>query len=231
MGIWNRIFRIGKAETNAALDKIENTTNMVDQGIIELKEKLNKSVEALAQIKALKIQSEREKVTAEGKAKDYQTKAENLAKAIQAGKISEEDGKKAAIDCINSKKIAEADVLRISGDINKHQASVDKMSTSVESLRKSITEWEHEAKTLKARQKVASATADINKQLAGIDANDTLAMMERMKAKVDETEALSESYAEIAGENVSLDKKVDTLLAEANVSGDDDFAALMASVK
>ena len=66
--------------------------------------------------------------------------------------------------------------------------------------------------TLKARAKVASATKNLNKQLANADSDGTIAMLEKMKSKVDEDEALAESYGEIAAVETSVDTEIDNIL-------------------
>ena len=75
MNIFKRLFRIGKAEANSALDKIEDPIKMTEQGIRDMKEDLDKSLEALAQVKAMAIRAKNEKDEHTSKAKDYQNKA------------------------------------------------------------------------------------------------------------------------------------------------------------
>jgi len=73
---------------------------------------------------------------------------------------------------------------------------------------------------------VSDATASVNKQLAGIDSSSTVAMLERMKEKVEQKEALSESYAEIANENISVDEEINNVLESSNANTSDALAAL-----
>ena len=87
-------------------------------------------------------------------------------------------------------------------------------------------------KTLKARAKVSKATKEINKDLAGIDSSSTVEMLERMKVKVAEEEALAESYSEIANESRSLDAEIDDALesTSAELKAKDDLDALKAKM-
>ena len=59
-------------------------------------------------------------------------------------------------------------------------------------MRSQISKYENELKTLKARVKVSSATKNINKQMSQIDSSGTVAMLEKMKEKVSQEEALAE---------------------------------------
>ena len=85
-------------------------------------------------------------------------------------------------------------------------------------------------KTLKARAKVSSATKKLNKQLANIDSSSTIDMLERMKEKVAQEEALAESYGEIANESKSVDEEIDRALEDGGVQASDDLAALKAKM-
>jgi len=57
--------------------------------------------------------------------------------------------------------------------------------------------------------KVADATKSLNKQMAQIDSNGTVALLERMKEKVNQEEALAEAYGEIANASKSIDQEID----------------------
>ena len=61
MNIFKRIFKIGEAQANKAVDNLEDPITMTEQGIRDMKEDLNKSVEAVAQVKALAIRSKNER--------------------------------------------------------------------------------------------------------------------------------------------------------------------------
>jgi len=107
---------------------------------------------------------------------------------------------------------------------------VAKLDHTIDRLRANISKWENEAKTLRARAKVSQATKTVNKQLANIDADGTVAMLERMKDKVEQDEALAESYADIAFENQSIDEEIDSVLEESSGGGSEALAALKAKL-
>ena len=75
MNIIKRLFRIGKAEAHSAIDSLENPIKMTEQGIREMKEQLDQSVHALAQVKALSIRRKNEKEALINQSEDYQNKA------------------------------------------------------------------------------------------------------------------------------------------------------------
>ncbi|MGB0915007.1 MAG: PspA/IM30 family protein, partial [Crocinitomicaceae bacterium] len=78
-----------------------------------------------------------------------------------------------------------------------------------------------------ARVKVASATKNINKQMSNIDSHGTVSMLERMKDKVAEEEALAESYGDIAHESRSLDQEIDEAVGnESKLAANEELAKL-----
>ena len=83
--------------------------------------------------------------------------------------------------------------------------------------------------TLRARAKTAAATKKINKQLAKVESSGTIAMLERMKERVEEDESLAEAYGDLAGQPTSADEEIDKALAGGG-SSDARLAALKAKM-
>ena len=75
MNIFRRLFRIGQAEANSAIDKMEDPIKMTEQGIRDLKEDLDKSIQALAEIKAMAIRANNDVEKYERTAKEYELKS------------------------------------------------------------------------------------------------------------------------------------------------------------
>ena len=65
--------------------------------------------------------------------------------------------------------------------------------------------------------------------MAQIDSSSTVSLLERMKDKVAEEEALAESYGDIANESRSLDEEIDRALEDSG-SASEDLAALKAKM-
>ena len=57
MNLFKRLFRIGSAEANSLVDKLEDPIKMTEQGIRELKTNLGSALQALAEVKALAIRA------------------------------------------------------------------------------------------------------------------------------------------------------------------------------
>jgi phage shock protein A len=99
-----------------------------------------------------------------------------------------------------------------------HEQTVAAMEQNINKLKSKISTYENELRTLKARAKVSEATKNINKQLAQIDSSSTISMLERMKEKVAQDEALAQSYGAIALESKTIDDEVEKVLGSSTQS-------------
>ncbi len=229
MSIFKRIFNIGKAETNAALNKLEDPIKMTEQGIRDLKKDLDTALQSLAEIKALAIRARNDHNTYSSKAKDYEKKAILLLQRAEKGELDTAEADRLAQEALTKKKDNEGMATQAATDKEKFDGNIASMESKIKRLRQSISQYENELKTLKARVKVSTATKNINKQMAQIDSSSTVSLLERMKDKVAEEEALAESYGEIANESRSLDEEIDRALEDESPASDD-LAALKAKL-
>jgi len=153
-----------------------------------------------------------------------------LLQKAQTGQITPQDADRLAGEMLRKKEKAESEAARTGKELQTHETQVRNMEANINTLKGKVSEYENELRTLKARTKVASATKKINKQLSQIDSSGTIAMLERMKSKVEEDEALAASYGEIAQETKSVDDEVDQLLGPGAGSSDDSLLALKAKM-
>lgn len=232
MNIFKRIFKMGEAEAHSAIDKLENPIKLTEQGIRDLKKDLDKSLQALAEVKAMAIRSKNDLQTAKNKAKDYESKAMLLLKRAQNGDLDAAEADRLASEALVKKEENLEHAARSQEEVNRFDTNIAQLDQNVKKIRSTISKYENELKTLKARVKVSSATKKLNKQMAQIDSSSTVTMLERMKDKVAQDEALAQSYGEIANESKSIDDEIDKALdggtSEAKAS--DDLAALKAKL-
>jgi phage shock protein A len=228
MGFFNRLFKITEANANAALDNIEDPVKMADQGIRDLRAQLDKSIQALAEIKAMAIRQKSEANTHRNNMQEWENKAILLIKKAEKGEITPEEADRLASSALQKKEEAAANLAAALKNQQTYEAQQAKMETSIKTLKENITKWENEAKTLKARKKVSDATVSVNKELANIDSSSTVNMLERMKEKVEKQEALAESYSDLAVDNKSVDDEINSVLEKSG--GSDALAALKAKL-
>lgn len=231
MGLFSRLTRLGKAEANAAVDKLENPIKMTEQGIRDLKKDLDKSLQALAEVKAMAIRSKKDLGTAKDKANNYEQKAMLLLKKAENGDISPEEADRLASEALRLKEEAVKDAQRAQEEVNRFDKNIANLEANVKKLKSTISSYENELRTLKARSRVSNATSKINKQLSGIDSSGTVGMLEKMKEKVAQQEAMSEAYGDISAQNVSLDDEIDGALSESEVKSSNALEELKAKMK
>ncbi|SOU88605.1 Phage shock protein A [Tenacibaculum finnmarkense genomovar ulcerans] len=218
MNIFRRLFNVGKAEANSAIDKMENPIKMTEQGIKDMKNDLTQALEGLAKVKAMLIRSKNDKTQFEIKAKDYQNKAMLILQKAGKGELTAENADRLATEALVKKEENTEHVNRCEVEVTNFSKSVSQLETNVNSLKNNISKWENELKTLKARVKVSNATKNLNKQMAAIDSSSTVNMLEKMKEKVSEEEALAEAYGDIANESKSIDDELDKALGTKKTS-------------
>ena len=209
MQFLKRLLKIGTAEVHSAIDGIENPITMTEQGIRDMRQDLDKSLEALAQVKAMSIRSKNEVQEFSTKGEDYNEKAMLILKKAQSGELDAAEADRLATEALIKKEEAAGAQKRALEDKEKFDLNVSQMESNVQNIKQNISKWENELKILKSRVKVADATKTLNKQMAQIDSNGTVALLERMKEKVAQEEALSEAYGEIAHNAKSVDEEID----------------------
>jgi phage shock protein A len=226
MNIFRRLFNIGKAEAHSTIDKMEDPIKLTEQGIRDMKKDLDKSLEGLAQVKAMSIRAHNEKEDYSSKAEDYQTKAMLVLKKMQSGDITAEKGDRLAKEALVKKDECLKQAARATQDAEKFSQSVSQLEKNVSTIKTNISKWDNELKTLKARVKVSNATKNLNKQMAQIDSSGTVSMLERMKEKVTEEEALAEAYGDIANESKSIDDELDAIVDATDSNAESDLDKL-----
>jgi phage shock protein A len=234
MSIFRRIFGIANAEANAALDKLEDPVKMTEQGIRDLKNNLNESLKALAEVKAQAIRSRKELEANRTAATEWEGKAMLLLQRAESGQLDVAEADRLATQALTKKEQALQQANTGQQQLAVLEANVAKMEQNVQRLKTQISTWENEAKTLKARAKVSEATQKLNKQLANMDSTGTVALLEKMKDKVAQQEALAESYGEMADVTRSVDEEIDKVLLStggtSSAGGSDALAALKAKL-
>ena len=178
------------------------------------------------------IRSKSDLQTAKNKAKDYENKAMLLLKKAQSGGMDMVDAERLASEALVKKEEQLEHASRAQEEVNRFDTNIGQLDQNVKKIRSTISKYENELKTLKARVKVSTATKKLNKQMAQIDSSGTVSMLEKMKEKVAQDEALAQSYGEIANESKSIDDEIDTALegGESEAKAADSLAALKAKM-
>ena len=213
VSVFQRIFKVAQSEAHSTMDKFEDPIKMSEQGIRDLKKNLQASMVSLAQVKSLAIRLQKEADDNKKMAADYERKAMLILKRMQGREMEEAEGERLATAALSKKEEAVQRATTVSGEQQTQQRMADQLQIKVEELKRQIGKYENEVITLRARARTASSMRKINQQLAGADASGTVAMLEKMKNKVQEEESLAEAYGQLSDVGGTIDEDIDKALA------------------
>ena len=196
-GIFQRIFKVAQSEAHSAVEKLEDPIKMTEQGIRDLKKDLHASMTSLAQVKALAIRMRKDSEDQKKLAGDYERKAMLLLQQMQNGKLDGAQAERLATEALTKKEEAAQKSATLQTEHEQQQKMADQLQIKVEKVKQTVSRYENELITLKARARTAQSMRKINQQLTGVDSSGTVAMLEKMKNKVAEEESLAEAYGDI----------------------------------
>ena len=227
MSIFRRMFKVAQSNAHSAVDQLEDPIKMTEQGIRDLKTNLQAAMVSLAQVKSLAIRLQKESDDYKKRAAEYERKAMLLLRRAEAGEVGADEAERLATSALEKKDEAVQQAGRVGADHETQRRMADQLQAKVEDLKRQIAGYENEVITLRARARTASSMRKINQQLAGADASGTVAMLEKMKHKVQEEESLAEAYDQLADVGGTIDEDIDRALAAPSPSaGADSLAEL-----
>lgn len=226
--IFSRIFKIGESEAHAVIDKLEDPIKMTEQGIRDLKEDLQKAMVSLAEVKGIAIRTRKASDDKRTQAADYERKAMQLLQQAQSGGLDKAQADRLATEALSKKEAAAKEATRLASEAERHETMANQLQVNVNKIKSSITGYENDLTTLKARATTAQSTKKINEQIAQIDPSGTIAMLEKMKAKVEQDESLAQAYGEIVSADKSVDDEINSAIAKGQTtpSSSDQLAEL-----
>jgi phage shock protein A len=232
-GLFSRVLRLGKSEAHAVMDKFEDPIKMTEQGIRELKKDLEGSMKSLAQVKGIVIRMRNDADNKKKLAADYESKAMALLQKAQQGSLDMAEAERLATDVLGRKETASQEALRLSKELTNQESMALQLQNNVEKLRTTVQRYENDLVTLRARAKTAAATRKLNAQIAKVDSDGTIVMLEKMRNKVEEDESLAQAYGEIADSGQSIDDQITKALGEGSSTPgvSDSLTALKAKMK
>ena len=213
MSIFKRIFKVTQAETHAVIDKLEDPVKMTEQGIRDLKKDLQQAMVSLAEVKGMAIRTRRNADNKKKLAADYERKAMMLLQKMQSGELDSTEAERLATQALNEKEQSAAEAVQFAQEAEKHEQMANQLQANVNKIKSTVTTYENDLITLKARARTAAATRKINQQIARVDSSGTIAMLEKMRSRVEEDESLATAYGEMATADKSVDDEINAALA------------------
>lgn len=205
--LWNML--VGNLHEVA--DKFEQPITMTKQGIRELEQQLKDSLQSFAEVRAVAIRSKNEVNQAAQAAEDYKRKAMTLLHKAQKG-VNPADYERLAAEAMAQREQKLQLYKTHLATQQKYEKMVTAMNAKIKRLKREISKWKSELKSLESRQKAAAAGMKINKVMSGMDSGKTLEMLNKMKERVENNEALAEAYGEMATTTKSIDDEINAAL-------------------
>lgn len=227
--IFQRLFRVGQSQAHDLINKFEDPIKMTEQGIRDLKKDLHGTMKSLAEVKAVAIRVKREAEDNKRLAADYERKAMLLLQKMQKGELDKSDAERLAAEALNRKEECSQKAVRLMKNQEQQDKMTAKLQANMEKLKSTVSSYENDLITLKARARTAAATRKVNEQLARIDSSGTISLLERMKSKVEEDESLAQSYGELAGADNSVDDELNAALSSGQIGPASDKLAELKS--
>jgi phage shock protein A len=225
MRIFQRLLKIGQAEAHSVLNTLEDPIRMTEQGIRDLKSDLQGAMIGLAEVKGIAIRLTQEAEEARRQASEYERKAMLMLQRAQAGHMDMAQAERLATEALTMQESASERATRLFKDAEQQQQLASQLQEKIAQFKATISTYENELITLRARAKTAAATKKINQQLSQIDSSSTIALLERMKNKVEEDEALAQAYGEVANVDASVEAEIDRALAGSQTTSTQDRLA------
>lgn len=205
MNIFKRLLKIGQAEIHALVDKMENPITLIEQGVEDMKEQLAQMTEAYVSVRAQCIRSENTVKSNQEEAQSYEEKALLLLEKAQRNELEQGKAESLALEALNLKRKLLDESIQFGLEAQSYNDKAKEINNKMDVLKFNITKWEKELSTLRAKQKLSSATAFANQQMANIDSNSTIELLQRMKSKIEHEGARSEAYDELAKSKINKD--------------------------
>ena len=213
MSIFARLFKVGQAQAHNIVDKLEDPIKLTEQGIRDLKKDLQDAMQGLAEVKGIAIRLGKESEEARRHAEEYERKAMLLLQRGTDGQMDAGEAERLATQALTQRETASERAVSLTRDAENQNNMVIQLQAKVQQLKSTISTYENELVTLRARAKTAASTRKINQQLANVDSSSTISMLERMKEKVEEDEALAQAYGEVGQVELSVDAEIDRALS------------------
>lgn len=218
MSIFDRLFRIGKAEANAAVDKFEDPSKMAAQILRELRENYQQAVQGEAEIKALALQHRASELQYRNSAADWEKKANDLLDRVESKQLDETKGNELASKAAEAHQTAVNEADQFAKMAEKEESAIAVMDLKIKQIKDQIAQTESRAQLINSRAKTAAVTEKINKTLADVDTDGLMATLNRMDEKASAQEFRAGAYAQVEDSTLSTEQEINKALGNNSSS-------------
>lgn len=218
MSIFDRLFRIGKAEANAVVDKLEDPAKMADQILRELRSNYQQAIQGEAEIKALALQHRASELQYRNTAAEWEKKTNDLLDKVESKQLDEAKGNELATKAAEAYKNATAQADQYARMAEKEESAVSVMDLKIKQIKDQIAETESRAQLIQSRAKTAEVSEKVNKTLSNVDTDGLMATLNRMDQKASAQEFRAAAYAQIEDSTLSTEQEINKALGTGSAS-------------
>lgn len=205
--IWARIFGIGKANANAAIDALEDPKKMLDQTVRDYTNNIAEAEQAVAQTIGNLRMAEDDLAKAQTEAKDWGTKAlaaSNKAEEFAAAGDSANQDKfnQLATVAIQRQMAAEKKANALAATVDTQNEVVEKLKAGLNTMQTKRQELVSKRDELVARARNAKTQNQMMDTIKALDINDPSSEISRFEQKIREDEAKVRGAAELAASSL-----------------------------
>ena len=194
------------------IEQQEDPAKLIEQNIRELKAELSESLKSLAEAKAGYIRSRREAEMQQKMAGDYERKAVMLLEKAKSGELDAHTADNLALQALAKKEEIMKRVNAGASGLATYEGLVRQLEGQTVKIKDQITTWESELHTLKARVKISEASKSLSEKLSKYSNNSTTNLLENLKDKAIEQEALMQANEYVNSGKTSWENEVDKIL-------------------
>lgn len=218
---FQRLFRIGKSEANAALDKIEDPIKLLKLKVEELSGTLATSNEGLAKVTAIKIKLLADVETVKQQADSYIEKATTLKQMMKAGSIDEDDAKSDILLLLNKNENALAEAKNLQVQADAQVKVVDNLKNKIVDLKNLIESTKKKITLLETQQQAAKANKTISKEMSSINLDGIKSEMAALEESISLDNAEAASWDELSDSTQSDMERIDAAIAKNSPTSND----------
>ncbi|MBP2397484.1 PspA/IM30 family protein [Glutamicibacter protophormiae] len=205
--IWARIFGIGKANANAAIDALEDPKKMLDQTVRDYTNNIAEAEQAVAQTIGNLRMAEEDLAKAQNEANEWGSKAlaaSNKAEEFAASgdAANQQKFNQLATVAIQRQMAAEKKAGALASTVGTQREVVDKLKTGLNTMQTKRQELVSKRDELVARARNAKTQNQMMDTIKALDINDPSSEISRFEQKIRQDEAKVRGAAELAASSL-----------------------------
>jgi phage shock protein A len=217
MGLFDRIWRVIRANINSLVGTAEDPEKILEQAVMDMQEDLVEIRQAVAGAIAAQKRTERQCSQAESTATEWYQRAQL---ALQKGEEN------LAREALTRKKSYQETATAMKGQLQQQNVVVTQLKENMRALESKISEAKSKKDMYIARARSAKASERLQEMMGNLNTGSALSAFEKMEEKVMQLEARSEAIAELG----TSDLEKQFLSLESGSDVDAELAAMKAQM-